>query len=504
MLIGKKKIYFTIFLSMVSVVISMGIKFIITPYITNNASAEAYGFVSLATNFVNYANILMISLNSYAARFITVSYLHNDYKQFNKYFSTVFIADLVVGGLLFVGGLFCVINLELLLNISQKLISDVKLLFLLTFLAFYMTTMSTVYTTVAYVKDRLDFSNIIKAISYIVEALVLIVCFLSFTPFVWYVGLASVAMAITTLIGSFLMTKRLLPTSKVSFNNFSFKAVKELLGNGLWNSANSLGNVLNSGLDLLVSNLMLSGTVMGQVSIAKTLSGIVYQLYETMSQPFQPTFLRYYSNNDKTGLMENFKHSMSVCGMFTNLIFAGFFAIGLEFFSLWIPTQDAQFIYKLTVIAMMPSISEGCIYPAYYTYALTLKNRVPCIITIIGGLINVSAKYFLLKYTSLGAYAVLLTTAIIMNFINLVTNPLYMSKSLGMKKTVFYPTIIRNITSCLIITIILKYVVHLLPTCSSWIVLLFYIIILGIMGVLIQVPILFWEIIVCKVKKRKR
>lgn len=487
----KIKIYYTILLSALSVLISCGINFFLTPYVTNTVGAEAYGFVSLARNFVSFANILMIALNSYAARFITISYLRKDFNQFEKYYSTVFIADLIAGGILFIVGLVCVIYLQSLLNISPHLVSDVKLLFLLTFLSFYLTTMSTIYTTTAYVKDRLDLSNLIKILSYIIEALILIFCFAMLRPFVWYVGIASLGMAATVLIGSLIVTRHLMPEGKVRINCFSFAAVKQLLGNGLWNSANSLGNSLNSGLDLLITNLMLSGTAMGQVSIAKTLSGMLYQLYDTASQPFQPSFLQDYSKNDKQSLLYNLKHSMYICGMITNTVFAGFFAVGLKFYQLWIPTQNIHQIYVLTILAMIPSITEGCVYPLYYIYTLTLKNKFPCVVTIIGGFANVAGMYLLLRFTSFGAYAVLLTTAVVMNIINLVTNPIYMSKCLKVSTLEFYPAIIRNIVSCLITTALLWIITCKMNFPVTWGTLVLQVLILAFTGFLVQIPVLF-------------
>ena len=47
------------------------------------------------------------------------------------------------------------------------------------------------------------------------------------------------------------------------------EAVKKLVLSGIWNSINSVGNLLNSGLDLWISNLMLSALEMGNLSIVK-------------------------------------------------------------------------------------------------------------------------------------------------------------------------------------------------------------------------------------------
>lgn len=484
----KKKIGITMLLSVFSIALSMGLNFTLTPYITNKVGAEAYGFVSLSKQFISYANIFMMALNSYAARYLTIAYAKEKRGIFRKYYSTVFIADVFFGGVLFVIGCLFVLNLNKLLNISQELVADVKLLFLLIFISFFLTSINTVFQATAYVQDHLDYANIIKVTAYLAEALVLIFCFFLYDTSVWYVGLASVLMAFLTLSASYIMTKKLIPESHVKCKDFSWQTLKKMLGNGLWNSVNSLGNGLNSGLDLLISNLMLNGMAMGQVSIAKNLSGILFQFYDAISQPFQPILIKKYAEGDKKGLLRYLKKSMSISGMFTNIIFAGFCTVGYDFLCLWIPTQDNVLIYKLIIIALLPAVSEGCLYPAYYIYTLTLKNKFPCIITIIGGILNVSGMYFLLKYSNMGIYSILITTAIIMNFINLVTNPLYMCRCLKIKIFQLYSTIIKSIFGCALSVFCMYFMARLFTIPVSWFNLLIKIPILTIVGIVVQLP----------------
>ena len=238
--------------------------------------------------------------------------------------------------------------------------------------------------------------------------------------------------------------------------------------NGFWNAANSMGNALNTGLDLLVSNILLSALSMGQVSIAKTINGMIYTLYSTIAQPFQPAFLRKYSDNDLPGLIRELKYSMKVCGIITNVIFAGFCVLGLQFYKLWIPSQDTLLVHRLTVLAMLPCISEGCVYPLYYIYTLTVKNKVPCIITIIGGLSNVLAMFLLIRFTDMGVYSIVVTTAVIMNVINFITNPLYMCHCLRISKKTFYPNIFLNVLCCGSALVAMQLIVHFMPRNIGW------------------------------------
>ena len=125
-------------ISAISVFLNCFINLYLTPQITNSVGADAYGFVSLAKNFVSYANIIMTALNSYAARYMTVAYIQKDEKKFKQYYNTVFFGDLFIGGVIFIVGIIATIFLEKLLNIPGHLILDVKIMFALTFLTFYL------------------------------------------------------------------------------------------------------------------------------------------------------------------------------------------------------------------------------------------------------------------------------------------------------------------------------------------------------------------------------
>lgn len=103
------------------------------------------------------------------------------------------------------------------------------------------------------------------------------------------------------------MFHNMTPELKVERKLFSMDAVKKLVGNGIWNSINSLGVTLNSGLDLLVTNLLLTNLQMGQIAITKTIASIFSSLEAMLCQPFQPLLLKSYSDNNKEQLQNLFQ-----------------------------------------------------------------------------------------------------------------------------------------------------------------------------------------------------
>ena len=101
------------------------------------------------------------------------------------------------------------------------------------------------------------------------------------------------------------------------------------------------------------------------------------------------------------------------------------------------------------------------------------------------------AMFLLIKYTNLGVFAIVLTTAVVMNVINLVTNPLYMSHCLKVSKNTFYPNIVLNILCCGVAVLTMKAVVFIYPVKDGWISFLSHIVVCGIAGTLLQVLVAF-------------
>ena len=139
-------------------------------------------------------------------------------------------------------------------------------------------------------------------------------------------------------------------------------------------------------------------------------------------------------------------------GYFASLIFAGFFALGIPFFELWIPGQDISLVYSLTMIGIVGSFFEGLVNPLYYIYTLTLKNKVPTAITVIGGVVSVIGTVVLLEFTDLGVYGCAITTTAVTSLIAIVTNPLYMTHVLGISHMTFYPTFARSFLACVLMS----------------------------------------------------
>lgn len=489
-----------------ALVINTFITLLLVPVISRTLGNDAYGFVTLGKSIAQYATMITAALNSFAARYIVVSYHREDYSEANTYFSSTVYGDLILGTGLFAVALVGICFLEKLLVIPADLVTDVKLLFLFVFLNFWLVTVTTAFSASAHIKNRLHIVGVFKALAYVCEAAILIICFRFFPPHVFYVGLGLAAASLILAVTNVGICRRYTPELKVEKRWFSWGAIRKLVVDGVWTSLNSLGDTLNSGLDLLVCNLMLTPTAMGQLAISKTFYSMFSSVFLLVGQAFEPMYLKSYAEDDTRTLMKDFRVAMKLSGMLSNIVFAGFVALGMAFYKLWIPGEDIAVIYTLTVINNMVTIPSGPMQPLYYIYTLTLKKKVPTFITIGGGLLNVAGMYLLIRYTGLGVYAVVWTTVVIMMLINFITNPLYMAYVLDQPWWTFYPAILRNLVSCGVLVVVFK-LLNRLYTPASWLTLILSACVLAVVGGVLHLLIVCsredWQML-CEKMRRKQ
>ena len=61
-----------------------------------------------------------------------------------------------------------------------------------------------------------------------------------------------------------------------------------MIGSGIWNTVTKLGGLLSSGLDLLLTNTFINSTLMGILSVSKTLPNVILSFFGSLASVFAP------------------------------------------------------------------------------------------------------------------------------------------------------------------------------------------------------------------------
>lgn len=478
---------------LVSFVITLGISFLLTPYITNKLGTEAYGFVSLANNFVSYAAIATLAINSMASRFVSISYHKKNYEEANQYFNSVLFCNFLLILFLLIPSIFVIVFLQNIVVISTELIFFVKILFGLVFINFFLGLINTTFSVATFIKNRVDLSNLRTMESNLIKALLMILLFYLFGANIIFVGIATLCSTVYLLIFNIFYTIKLIPEIKIKKSFFEFKKVVTIFMSGIWNTVTKLGQVLSDGLDLLVSNWFVSPFAMGQLAISKTFSTCISTLTSNLSYVFQPNMTYYYALNDTEKEINEIKFSMKITAFFTNVLLAGIIVFGISLFKLWIPNQNIKIIYLTTLVTIIGTIVGSTINTLFNVFTITNKLKINSLVTLGQGFLNIIIVFILLKLNVAPGYEIVIISGVsVFTSIlkNLTFTPMFSAKCLKVKITTFYSTIFSGILSAITLMIVF-FIISKQFDINNWLELIIVAVLCGFVGIIINYFVLF-------------
>ena len=473
--------------------INVGLSLLLVPFITNKIGAEAYGFVTLGNDFINYAQIITVALNSMATRFILVNLTQKKDDEANKFYSSVMLSNIIIAILIAIFFIVVLIFLPNLVNISSNLISDVKLLWAFLFLNFIITILSSIFTIGPYSQNKTYICSLVNVVGQVIRIIILLGLYSFLPPFVWYVGLAVLICNIIIAIGNYHFTKKLTPELKVKKQNYSLKHVGILIKSGIWNSINKISNVLSSSLDLLICNLFVSSIAMGTLAVSKTLPNQILAAFALLASILAPSLTISYAQKDYHKMKDNINFSCQILTLISCIPITILFIFGQEFYSLWTPLENALVLRNLSGLFGFGLIFALALEPMWYIFTATNKIKESSIFLIISSFVSLLIVFILLNFTS-DEVMKLYIIAGVGSVIGLVKCwlflPLYSAHCLGLPKKTFYPLLIK-ITIVNVLCLGLAIGIKMLLPITSWLTLIVDCILLALASFLINLFIVF-------------
>lgn len=454
--------------NIIAFIINIGITFFLTPYIVTQIGSEAFSFISISNSFISIALIITIALNSMASRFISIEINANRIEKANEYYSSVFIANIVLSVALTVPSVICVIFINYILNIPSGILNDVQLTFIFVFINFIVSVIGNVFAVATFAKNRLDLSSLILIIGNLIRGIVTIGLFIIFEPRIYFVTATILIVTIFTIVTNIFYTKKLLPEIKLSIHKFSIHAIKILLSSGVWNSLNQLSNVLLTQLDLLIANILVNAASGGQYSIVKTIPSFMLALISTLTAVFIPKFIILYARKENNGLINSINGSMKILSLMITLPIGFLLVFGDIFFQLWIPGEDAKFLHLLTQITLLPLIISGNGNMLANVYTITNKLKIPALVMLVSGIFKTLLIFIILRMTNFGVITIPVVSAIIDSVTYFIFTPLYAAKCLNINISTFFLPIFKSILCTASMTLICIAIRNLYSV-DSWI-----------------------------------
>ena len=352
-------------------------------------------------------------------------------------------------------------------------------MFAFTFATFIISVITAIFTTAAFVKNKLYINSLRDIASNTLKLLLVVILFSFFPAKVYFLAMASLASGIFLLLTNIKVKNKILPEVKMNFNLFSFKLVKVLISAGIWSSIGYLSTALNRGLDLLICNLTLGAGLMGLLSIANTVPHCIDNLITTIANIFTPRFTILYAKDNTDLLVEETKFSSKIMSFLMTAPLAVLVCISYLF------TCHTRTLSSL------------------FTVCNKLKASV--LISLVCGVLTVIIVLLLIHFTPLGVYAIAGVSSVFIGLKAIVFVPLYAAHILKIKLTTYYRSIFRG-WFCFAVVITMFIFINSFVHANNWISFLLLCAASGLAGYAVSVPLIFSrkELVLIKDKIKKK
>lgn len=456
--------------SYLSMGVSLGITFFLTPYIVESLGREAYGFIALTSNIIGYTSLATIALNAMAGRFIMLKYIEGDKKGANEYFSSVFFSNILLGCIIILALIITVLYLEFILDIPQKLIFDVKLLFVLMSISSVTGLITGTWGVATFIKNRLELSKTRGIVGSILKATIVICLFSIFPPHIWYMGISGLVSTLYVASTNWAFLHKLTPDLKISLSFFNKTKIWELITSGMWNVLTKLAGILGHGLDLLLANVFIGAFAMGTFSITKNIPFLVLSINGAAAGVFAPILTQLYAEKKKSELINELNKTIRILGFISCISITGVFVLGKEFYSLWLPSQDAALLQNLTVVGMAALPTTLPNEALWNIFTITNKLKGSSIFTFCDNLtvfMIVILSMYVVESPITKLFILAGTRAALGNIRGIIFLPIYGAHCLKVKKTTFYPQIFKSLL-CISICCLICYLLKQTVSIKSW------------------------------------
>ena len=357
-IMGKKQIGINLVAGLISCAATLGVSFFLTPYLVAQLGDEAYGYVGLANQFVTIATVFTTALNSMANRFILLAYQKKNLNKVNEYYSSLFAGGLLLATVFLLAGLTVATFVDRIFKITPALVPAVKASFSLSVVNFSVMTLLSVFTSAAFICNRLALTSKGELTANIVKIVFLAGIFSLVSPKIYYVTLGGLIYTAVLYFNHFINTRRLLPELRIRLKLVKLKTVKELVLAGSWNSLNSVIQLLMAGLDLALANWLLDGRAMGLISIANTIIVASNSIISKVVGVFQPVLFRTYANDDQLTLKKRVGQINRLQCAIIYVPIAGLMVFSPFFYGLWMPYKSQEDIFLLAGITAVKALDQ--------------------------------------------------------------------------------------------------------------------------------------------------
>lgn len=418
----------------------------IVPYLINRLGVAVYGSFPLSVSLIGFMNLATFSLNNAVTRYLTISIQQNKFKDSNVIFNSSLFGSLYIFLLLSPFVCIFMFNIKSLITIPTGHDNDIIYLYIAMLTSYIVTTFSGNFCSSLFAINRIDLKNIPDIVSNVLRAFFIIILFFVFSYNIFYVGLSYFISSIFGLFTAIFLWKKYTPNLNIKYSFFDWSMFKTLSALGFWIIINQLGSLLFLNVELIVVSKLFGPTACGEYASVLQWSTLLRNVAGVIAASLTPLVMIHYAAGRFSDVVSLMRISMRIMG-FSMAFFVGIICgFARPILKLWLGPEFQQFDVLLWV-QISHLVINLAVLPLFAINLTLDKIKVPGIISLLLGIINIILAISLSKFSTLGITGVALAGAIILTLKNALFTPWYCSRILNVSLRPYITIIIQSLIS---------------------------------------------------------
>lgn len=416
--------------------LNLAIGLLLVPFFISTLGVAAYGVIPLATSLNGYIGLLTQSMNNAVSRFLTVDLRKEKYETANKVFNTAFfgISGII---LLAVPVVLCTSYLApVIFNVPPGQENAVIYLFLGVNGAFLLRSWTGNFTVSLFAYNRLDLLNLVNIVNVVVQVSFIVIFFTFFPPSLANVGIAYLIGGVTASLLAIFLSRRINPHLAVNIHDFDRSRLTEITSMGWWVVIIQIGSVLFNQVDLIIVNIVFGASAAGEFAIAYQWVILLKAITGTLSGVLTPVVLNYYAQGNMDMITKISKSSVKFLGLFLALPVGLVCGCAPQLLTVWVGGQFA-FLAPLMILLTCHMALNSAVLPLLSINISLNKVKIPGIVTLILGCLNVILALVIPVLTGWGYYGVALAGVICFTLKNTLFIPWYSARIMDVPANTF-------------------------------------------------------------------
>lgn len=426
--------------NVMSMVVSMGLSFWITPYLTNSIGSEGYGLIPLIQQFVNYTTVITISITSISGRYFSIARRRENNKEAQEYFSSTLYATVITTLILLIPFVLSSFMIDKIINIPDGFLEDVRKTHLIFMIVFITTFITSAFNDGPFSENKLFYTSGISIVNVILKSAVTVSLCLMFEPRIWFVSTGVLSGALAALVLSVLVFKKIIPDIKITLKPHN--RVKDILSSGMWISLGEIGVILFLQIDLFVSNHFVPLKEAGEYAVVLQLPSVIRTFSGTIVSIFVPVVVALYAAGDMEEMKKYVNNAVKYTGIVLSLPIGILCGLGGTLLSLWINPDFEKYQLVLAVLSVHLSINLSVQAVTSIETAMA-KVKIPAFMTLIMGAVNFGLACLFAGPMNMGVLGIALAGGIVLTCKNFIFSPIYVAYITNSKWYTYFPGVIK-------------------------------------------------------------